>query len=105
MDVSFSTSLSGVQTTQTRQDVAAHNVANVESQGYSMIDAQQAEMATGGTRMASLRHIPNPDPATSNTDLAQTTVNQIENKTAYAANLAVMKVQNNMLGALLDLNG
>jgi flagellar hook protein FlgE len=104
MDVSFSASVSGVKTTQERQDYTANNVANVESKGYSMIEGVQAEQKNGGVRMAALNRIPNPDPNTSNTDLAQTTVNQIENKVANAANLAVIKVQDRMLGTLLDLN-
>ncbi|MDD5672842.1 MAG: flagellar basal body protein [Chitinivibrionales bacterium] len=104
MELSLSSALSGLQTTQTRQDATAYNVANVNSQGFSRVAAQIAEMPSGGARIAGLNRIPNADPTTSNTDLAQTTGEQIENKTAYGANLAVMKVQNNMLGALLDLN-
>lgn len=104
MDISLAASLSGVKTTQTKQDVTAHNVANVNSAGYSMIDAQATDVLSGGSRISVLRRIPNPSPDTSNTDLAQATGQQIENKIVYKANLQVIKVQDEMLGELLDLN-
>lgn len=105
MQVSFSTSLSGIQAAIKRQDVTAHNVANVNTPGYEQIDVMQKEKAGGGVEISGLKRTPNPDKEHSNTDLAKEAVEQIQNKNSLKANVNAIKTQDKMLGALLDMKG
>jgi len=103
MDVSFNTALSGMQTVIKRQEVAANNIANVNTPGFEEYSVGQAEIRPGGVRIASLARAPNPDMDRSNTDLAKQAVAMINNKNELAANARVIKTQDKMLGALLDI--
>jgi flagellar hook protein FlgE len=105
METSFSASVSGMQTYMTRHDVTAHNVANVNTPGFEAQNANQAEQAPAGVTITSITRTPNPSATDSNTDLAKEAGEQIVNKHAVAANAKVMKVQDRMLGDLLDMVG
>jgi flagellar hook protein FlgE len=105
MAISFEAPLSGIKAAITRENVAAHNVANVQTPGFAQYNVMQTDVVPTGTMVTGLSQTPNPNPATSNTDLAQTTVEQIISKDSLTANAAVVKVQDKMLGELLDLVG
>jgi flagellar hook protein FlgE len=103
MDLSFNTSISGIRTALTRNEVSANNVANVNTPGFGQSSVYQAETPPGGVRVASIARTPNPDPAISGTDLAKETGEQIQNKNTLSANLKVLKVKDAMLGELIDM--
>ena len=103
MDVSFSSAVSGMQTVIKRQEVAANNIANVNTPGFAEYDARQSEMTPGGVRISNISRPPNADRTTSNTDLAKQAVDLLKNKNEMKANAAVIKTQDTMLGALLDI--
>jgi flagellar basal-body rod protein FlgC len=103
MDISFSTSISGIQTALKRHDVTAHNVANVNTPGFAAANVTQTDVRPGGVRIASIDRSTNTDATLSNTDLAKEAGEQIENKNTLAADVKVLKVKDRMLGELLDL--
>jgi flagellar basal body rod protein FlgC len=60
-------------------------------------------MSPQGVQISGLRQTPNPDPANSNTDLNKEMINQVQNKNELAADVSVLKTQDKMIGALLDI--
>ena len=102
MSMAIGASTSGIQTTFARQNYAAHNVANINTPGFEQINVSQTETKPG-VRISSLSRTPNPDATTSNTDLAEQTMHQMENKADLSANLKAAKVQDRMIGDLLDI--
>lgn len=103
MAVSFDASVSGMQAATARLDVAANNVANVNTLGFAQSTASQVEVTPQGTRLANLVRTPNNPAAPSNTDLVKETKEQEINKDAYQADLKVIKTQDRMTGTLLDM--
>ena len=103
MDMSFAAAVSGVQTVIKRQEIAGHNVANVNTPGFEEMSAGQTEQFPVGVRIGNLTRTPNPDAEHSNTDLAKEAVIQLQNKNELAADVSVIKVQDKMVGALLDI--
>jgi flagellar basal body rod protein FlgG len=105
MEISFSAPTDGLKTSVTRHDIGAHDVANINTPGFSQQVPQQVEKTPVGVRIGSISRTPNPDPARSNTDFAEEAVEMIENKNTLAANAKVIKVQDRMVGDLLDMVG
>jgi flagellar hook protein FlgE len=103
MEISLNTAVSGMQVSLTRQDVTANNIANVQTQGYSQLNAQQTSVQPMGVRISAITQTPNPNPGESGTDLAQQMTNMIVDKNTLAANAKVFKVQNQMIGDVIDL--
>jgi flagellar hook protein FlgE len=103
MGVSFAAPISGIQVSQTRMDVTAHNVANVNTPGFAQSTVEQAEVRPEGVRIASITKTPNSNPALSNTDLAEAAKEEIVNKDTLAADVNVIKAKDRMLGTLLDM--
>ena len=103
MDLSFATAVSGMQTVMKRQDIAADNIANVNTPGFRQYNAGQSEVSPAGVRISNISRTPNSDPGSSNTDLATQEVAMLQNKNELAANVGVVKTQDKMLGALLDI--
>ena len=94
--------VSGMQAAQTRHDITAHDVANINTDGYEERTAHQTDTATGGTRISHISRRPNQPDAPSNTDLVEETKEQIINKNLFAANAKVLKTQDEMLGQVID---
>ena len=106
MDAVFGISSSALRTTQTRQNVTAHNVANINTDGFSSSRVIQAEQKPAGVSAAAIQKNQNSDPqGQSNTDFAVEATNMIMNKSTYGANSKVLKVQDQMLGELLNIVG
>jgi flagellar hook protein FlgE len=103
MDISFAAPVSAVQTVLKRQEVSADNIANVNTPGFEQYDVSQTDMSPAGVRVDNLKRTLNPDSERSNTDLAKEAVEQIKNKNELAANVSVIKAQDKMVGALLDI--
>jgi flagellar basal-body rod protein FlgC len=100
MNISSSAPLSGVKASTIRQDVTAHNIANISTPSFSAKSVVQSELANNsGTAVSSIRD------TGSETDLAQSMVDLNVNKTTYTANLKVLKMQDKMVGELIDLIG
>jgi flagellar hook protein FlgE len=83
----------------------ANNVANLQSENYQARRLDQTEELAGGTRNNQLRvseaqAIP---PGGSNVELEREMVNLIADQNAYAANTAVTRTANQMMGTVLDL--
>jgi len=105
MEINFSAPLSGVKAAQIRHDVTSHDVANVNTKGFEERKAHQTDVQPTGTRVSHLSKTPNPVPSRSNTDLAEEAKEQIQNEKTHAANLKVIKIQDQMIGEVLDLKG
>ena len=103
MDTSFAITNSGLRVTQIRQDVTANNVANVNTDRFSASSVVQSEQSPG-VAVSAIRKSSNTNPTgDSNTDLATEMTNLAINKDTYGANSKVIKVQDQMLGTLLDI--
>ncbi|WP_119167854.1 flagellar basal body rod protein FlgC [Algihabitans albus] len=125
MNPAISTAVSGVQVHSKRFAASAHNVANMTvvvpgdglEQQVGPFSVDPVSAVDGGvrgqTRFLSPAYVPAHDPdhpladangtvGQVNVSLEQETVRQIEAQRAYEANLAVIKVGDSMLGALLD---
>jgi flagellar basal-body rod protein FlgC len=103
MSISSVASVSGMMAAQMRQTVSAHNVANVNTPGYQELAVRQSEIVSGGVQISSIARVPSDSPDFSGTDLTEEVVNQIGNKDSFAANARVLKVQDSMIGTLLDM--
>jgi flagellar hook-associated protein FlgK len=85
-------------------NTSAHNVANVNTRGYTARSTVQAETAPSGTRIAAVRRRGNVG-GPSSTDLALEAGRQTTSRHAVTANAAVIRKKDQMLGSLLDLVG
>ncbi len=111
-----------------RQDVAANNVANVNTNGYvpSRVDLEEAP-SHNGVKVAQVRketdqvnlstrekqenkteernetYAQEMKEKPSGTDLAREFVSMLENKNAYGANAQAIKAQENMTGEVLNI--
>ncbi|GAA6142597.1 flagellar basal body protein [Hydrogenophaga sp. 5NK40-0174] len=94
--------LSGMQAAQTRLNVTAHNVANVQTEGFQRQRVEQtANAETGGVTA----RVTQPESATGqNVDaLVEDMVEQKMAKNTYLANLQTVKTEQEMMGNLLDI--
>lgn len=103
MTISAATALSGVQASQLRTNVAAHDLANINTPGFEESSVVQTDIRPSGTRTAAINRTPNDSVTLSNTDLATEMVELNNSKNTQSANLAVIKAQNNMTGEVIDL--
>lgn len=92
-----SIALSGLNAAMLRLDAAGNNIANLQTPGYKRQSVSQTEAAQGGVS-ASVEHV-----VESDNNLAQDIVDQMSAGYSFKANLRVVKTQDEMLGALLDL--
>lgn len=91
--------LSGIRSALTRQATSAHNIANVNTDDYRPLRTIEEESPAGGSSARVVRD------ATPGVDLAGEAVEQIRSQYGLAANARVVKTQQSMLGAILDLFG
>ncbi len=112
--MNFNIPLSGLQNAALRQNVAANNIANLNTPGYRAHSVINAETKGGGVRAAEIREDDTPgrpdvlnlsDEAltSSNVDLSTEAVATIVNGASYKANAAVVRVEDDLLGTLLDI--
>ena len=105
MDISFSSSVSGMKAAIERHDISAHDIANINTSGYEERVPHQVEKSPDGTEISHISRTPNPDKDISNTSLAVEATEQIQNKKALSANAKVIKAKDEMLGEVIDLLG
>jgi len=91
-----SIALSGMNAAQTQLNAAAHNVANVNTPGFSRQEVVQSERAQGGVATSVATS------AAPGASLESDVVMQLQAKNAFLANLAVFKTHDKMAGALLN---
>ena len=88
--------LSGMNAAQTSLQVAAHNIANLNTEGFRRQQVLQSSVAPAGVSTTLTRSA---EPGASMlTDM----VGLLQSKNAFLANLAVFRYQNDALGSLLD---
>lgn len=93
------TSLSGMNAAQAALSTAAHNLANLQTEGFRRQRAEPSTQSPGGvgvhvTRAAEPGH-----------GLETDLVGLLQAKNAFLANLAVFKADDAMRGSLLDAVG
>jgi flagellar hook protein FlgE len=103
MDVTMNTAASGMQVSLTRHEITANNVANVNTPAYEQMSARQAEVSPQGVRISGIVRTPDANPAGSGTDLAEQMTNMVVDKNTLSANAKVLKVQDRMIGEVIDL--
>ncbi len=97
MNVISSIALSGMNAAQTRLQATAHNIANLDTQGFKRQEVSQSTVTEGGT-LAQVS-----ESVGSSIELETDMVQQLQAKNSYLANLSVFKANNAMLGTLLDI--
>jgi flagellar basal body rod protein FlgG len=91
-----SVALSGMNAAQTTLNASAHNISNLNTEGFRRQEVVQTPEANGGvsTTVTTAR--------TPGSALETDVVTQLQAKNAFLANLAVFKTSDKMAGALLD---
>ena len=97
--------LSAVRAASMRMRVASHNIANIGTVGFYPHDTVSEALADGGVAVTETRRRPprHPRPAYSQRDFAGEIVTLMRAKHAYTANLAVIKTEDQNIGALIDV--
>ena len=107
MDIStmapLQAAISGLKASQTRVDVAAHDVANINTPDFRDYQPVQTETLPSGTQISALTRGPQPPPGESGTDFAVEASQLMIGRSSYKADASVIKVQDQMLGELLDM--
>ncbi len=100
----FNSAVSGLNTASIRNNVSAHDVANINTKGFEERNIEQVELPKfGGTRVASITKTPNPSHEFSNTDLTTETIEGIKAGYDFKANAKTLKAHDEMLGDLMDI--
>ncbi len=87
-------------TAQARLDVAANNIANLGTDGFTRKEVVQADLPEGGAKVADIRSA-----AQSGNNLEADMVEQIKARNTYMTNLSVFKSNNDMLmGTIIDIS-
>ena len=101
----------GMHAAARRHDATAHNVANLNTDGFESVETVQQTVPGGGVA-SSVQKTGDPSPVIwrggqlvvgSNTDLVRESVNQITSLGAYRANAAVFRTADEMTEALLEI--
>ena len=107
--------LSGLTAFSTQVAVTAHNVANVNTDGFKKSRTELIAMESGGVRSAiqkdetagpTILNNTGYGPAQlelSNVDLAEETINQIIGQRGFEATIQTIKIADEMLGTILDI--
>ncbi|KOO70125.1 hypothetical protein JY440_19550 [Stenotrophomonas maltophilia] len=96
MDNVMGTALGGMRAAQQGMQVATHNVANLATPDPQRLQLQRNAVAQGGVATAVTSTAPDPGAPLGDLLAAKAEV------VAFAANAAVIRRQDQMLGALLD---
>ncbi len=99
--MNISNNVSSIQAHQTMLNTNAHNVANVNTDGYVPSDTRMSD--NGNSVTAYNAKADNTGSLKSQTDLAKEIPDQIIAQDATGANVAAIKTQDEMFGSLLDI--
>ena len=107
--------LSGLTAFSRQIEVTAHNVANVNTDGFKKSHVELVSVETGGV-LPVVRKDDSAGPTVlrdngygpakvelSNVDLGEEAVNQIIGQRGFEANIQALKTANDMLGSILDI--
>lgn len=90
------TPLSGMNAAQRLLQTTAHNMANLNTEGFKRQRVVQATQTNGGvTSTSTTTNVPG-------SALATDVVAQLQAKNAFLANLSVFRTEDKMLGTLLN---
>lgn len=92
-------SLSGMKAAQTSLDASAHNLANLQTEGFRRQRVMQSTQADGGLTTSLSRS------SEAGNAIETDLVGQLVAKNQFLANLAVFKTGDQMMGSLLDTTG
>jgi flagellar basal body rod protein FlgG len=103
--------LSALQVETLRLQASAHNVANLQTDGYDPIQVEAQSQPGGGvTARVSTTDNPHPEITTdgetrlaSNTDLGTEAVSQMQAANTYQANVKTLQAADEMTGTAIDL--
>jgi flagellar basal-body rod protein FlgC len=109
------TALSGLTAFAKQLDVSAHNVANVNTDGFKKQETDFIEIESGGV-LPVVHKDDSAGPAVlrdtahgqtqvelSNVDLGEEAVNQVVAQRGFEANLRTLQTADDMLGSILDM--
>jgi len=109
------TALSGLAAYAKQVEVTAHNVANVNTDGFKKSHTEFVSVGSGGV-LPVVRKDESPGPTVlsdrghgptmvelSNVDLAEEAVNQILARRGFEANIQTLKTSDDLLGTILDM--
>ncbi len=108
----MNSALSGISAGLKRQDVSAHNIANLSTEGFEKNTVIQSEGSTGGVVVHIEKsntpgpEFPSPDGRSvkgSNVNLAEELVNQSLAALTFSASLAALKATQQSEESLIDL--
>jgi flagellar basal-body rod protein FlgC len=116
MIAGMASALSGIQAGGKILGVGAHNIANAQTDGFKRTRALPVESSAGGVTVTlekDLRSGPQifsfEDPSIlregSNVDLGEEIISNLQASHLIKANIASVKIQNKVLGSLLDITG
>ncbi len=101
--MNINTSLSGIKNAFLRQDVAANNVANMNTKDYQAKGVLNIEQKSGGVEGVVAKTNAPSNRDNNNVDLVREMVGQINNVNQEKANINVLRSQNEMLGSIIDI--
>ncbi len=100
----ISAAISGIGVSAQGVALSAGNVANLNTDGYRARSLRQEDLPQGGVRSAGVAESQEPlNPGGSNVDLAAEAVSLDTRGLSYKADLTFLQVQQNVLGAALDM--
>jgi flagellar basal body rod protein FlgG len=99
--------VSGMRAEQAQFDVAANNVANADTPGYSQEQVSQSALTGGGVQTTGVGVLPGIPPAeqpqVSNVDLGLQMANMMLASTLYGADAKMIGAQGRMNQSVLDI--
>jgi len=98
----ISSSVSAIKASSLRMDISAHDVANINTPGFSQSRPIQTSQKPG-TEISSIQKIESNTQEFSATELAEETIERIKSEKDLAANASVIKTQDKMLGEVINL--
>ena len=111
MSISFWTALNGLKAASTRVDLTAHNIANVNTDGFKYYRTNSTECIPYGTEVyvervntPGVQYINEEGDIVelSNTNVPLEMVNLLTSEAYFKVNLKTIEVQNSMMRNLLD---
>lgn len=112
MSLSFSSSVSSIQTALNVISVSAHNTANINTDGFKKQRTSLSESNTGGITLKReestepgplYRHADGNMVEASNVDLSEEIIRQISAKHLFSANIVVFKTADKMEKGIIDI--
>jgi flagellar basal body rod protein FlgG len=99
MDLSTIASTSGMKTAFDLQNATSQNIANINTENYAPKQPLQTEVFPVGTKISNVRE------NNTENDLSKELTDLNNNKNIYTMNAKALKIQDRMLGELIDLVG